>query len=66
MAGAEQGKKLGWRERMKAAKRERAARRGDSPEKLSEPKSGETDVKDAASGTAVRGTVIGGGIGGGV
>ena len=65
MASDEQGKKLGWRERMKAAKRERAERRGDSPEKLSEPKSRDSDVKDAASGTAVRGTAIGGGIGGG-
>ena len=64
MAGDEQ-RKSGWRERRRAAKREKAERMGDSPEKRAERKASDSDVKDAASGTAIRGTVIGGGIGGG-
>ena len=64
MAGDEQ-RKSGWRERRRAAKREKAERMGDSPEKRAEPKASDSDVKDAASGAAIRGTVIGGGIGGG-
>ena len=58
----------GWRERRKAAKREKAERKGDSPEKRAERKS-EPDSKDAASGAAIRGTVSTppgiGGLGGG-
>ena len=57
--------KLGWRERRRAAKREKAERMGDSPEKRDEPKTGGSDAKDAASGAAIRGTLSGGGIGGG-
>lgn len=68
MAGAEQ-RKQGWRERRKQAKRERAERTGDSPERRAERESGNTDVKDAASGAAVRGTLSTppsvGGLGGG-
>ena len=59
----------GWRERQKEAKRAKAARTGDSPEKRAERKSGDGDVKDAASGAAIRGTVTAppsvGGMGGG-
>jgi hypothetical protein len=57
--------KPGWRERRKAAKRGRAERTGDSPEKRAERDSGDPDVKDAASGAAIRGTVSGIGIGSG-
>ena len=64
MARDEQ-RKSGWRERRRVAKREKAERVGDSPERRAEPKASESDVKDAASGAAIRGTVIGGGIGGG-
>ena len=56
---------LGWRERRRAAKREKAERTGDSPEKRVEQEASDSDVKDAASGAAIRGTAIGGGIGGG-
>ena len=65
MAGDEQ-RKSGWRDRRRAAKREKAERTGDSPEKRAEPKSNDSEVKDAASGAAIRGTTIGGGIGGGL
>ena len=65
MAGTEQ-RKQGWRERRKQAKRERAERTGDSPEKSAER---DSDVKDAASGAAIRGTMSSppgvGGLGGG-
>ena len=68
MAGDEQGKR-GWRERRNAAKRERAERTGDSPEKRAERKASDADVKDAASGAAIRGSVAAppgvGGLGGG-
>jgi hypothetical protein len=68
MAEGEQ-QKMGWRERRKAAKRERAERTGDSPEKRVEREPGVPDVKDAASGAAIRGSVSAppgiGGIGGG-
>ena len=60
---------VGWRERRKAAKRAKAERTGDSPDKRTERKSGGSDVKDAAGGAAVRGTVATppgvGGMGGG-
>lgn len=60
----------GWRERRRNAKREKNARTGDSPEKRSERESGKDDVKDAASGGAVRGTLATppsvGGMGGGL
>jgi hypothetical protein len=46
-----------WRERRKSAKREQTERTGDSPEKRAEGESHGADVKDAASGAAVRGTV---------
>ena len=49
--------KQGWRERRKAAKRDKSERTGDSPEKRAERKPREGDVKDAASGAAIRGTV---------
>lgn len=59
---------LSWRER-KAAKREQEERTGDSPQKRAELKPHGSDVKDAAGGAAVRGTVATppsvGGIGGG-
>jgi hypothetical protein len=58
-------RKSGWRERRRAAKREKAERMGDSPEKRADRKASDSDVKDAASGAAIRGTAIGGGIGGG-
>jgi hypothetical protein len=62
--GAQQ--KVRRRERRKAAKRERVERTGDSPEKRAER---DRDVKDAASGAAIRGSVSAppgiGGIGGG-
>jgi hypothetical protein len=58
-------RKLGWRERRRAAKREKGERTGDSPEKRAERKASDSDVKDAAGGAAIRGTAIGGGIGGG-
>ena len=68
MAGAEQ-RKQGWRERRKQAKRERAERTGDSLEKRADRESADSDVKDAASGAAVRGSVSAppgvGGLGGG-
>jgi hypothetical protein len=68
VAGDEQ-RKLGWRERRRLAKRERAERTGDSPERRAERESGDSDVKDAASGAAVRGSVSAppgvGGLGGG-
>ena len=68
MAGAEQ-RKQGWRERKKQAKRERAERTGDSPQRRAERESGDSDVKDAASGAAIRGSVSAppgvGGLGGG-
>jgi hypothetical protein len=67
MAGDDQ-RKLGWRERRKAAKRERAERTGDSPEKraANERKSSDPDVKGAASGAAIGGSVSAPtGIGGG-
>jgi hypothetical protein len=51
--------KPGWRERRKAAKREKAERTGDSPEKRAadERGSSDPDVKGAAGRAAVRGTV---------
>jgi hypothetical protein len=68
VARDEQGKR-GWRERRMAAKRERAERTGDSPEKRAERKSSDSDVKDAARGAAIRGSVATppgiGGLGGG-
>jgi hypothetical protein len=51
------GQKSSWRERRKAAKRERAERTGDTPEKRAERPSSDPDVKDAASGAAVRGSL---------
>jgi hypothetical protein len=58
----------GWRERRKAAKREKAERTGDAPEKRAE-READPDSKDAASGAAIRGTVSTppavGGLGGG-
>jgi hypothetical protein len=61
--------KPGWRERRKAAKRQKAERTGDSPEKNAERKSHGEDAKDAAGGAAIRGTVSTppgvGGLGGG-
>jgi hypothetical protein len=60
---------LSWLERRRSAKREQAERTGNSPQKLAEPKVRGSDVKDAASGAAVRGTVATppsvGGMGGG-
>lgn len=68
MAGDEQGK-AGWRERRKAAKREKAERMGDSPEKRAERTSSDPDANDAAGGAAIRGSVSTppgvGGLGGG-
>lgn len=68
MAEAEHDKP-GWRERRRQAKRERAQRTGDTPEKRAERESGDPDVKDAASGAAIRGSVAAppsvGGLGGG-
>jgi hypothetical protein len=59
-------RKPGWRERHREAKRAKAERTGDSHEKRAERKSSDPDVKDAASGTAVRGTLGGApGVGGG-
>jgi hypothetical protein len=62
-------RKPGWRDRRKAAKREKAERSGDSPEKRAERPSNDRDVQDAASGAAIRGSVSSppgiGGIGGG-
>ncbi|HET8951685.1 MAG TPA: hypothetical protein VFN44_14290 [Solirubrobacteraceae bacterium] len=49
--------RAGWRERRRAAKREKAERTGDTPEKRAERKPTDPDAKDAASGTAIRGTV---------
>jgi hypothetical protein len=48
---------LGWRERRKVAKRRKAERTGDTPEKRAEHKASDQDAKDAASGAAIRGTV---------
>ena len=48
--------KTGWRERRRAAKRAKAERTGDTPEKSAERKSPGSDVKDAADGAAIRGT----------
>ena len=56
MTEGEHGKP-GWRERRKAAKRQKAERTGDSPQKRAERKSNGEDAKDAAGGTAIRGTV---------
>ena len=50
-------RKPGWRERHKADKRQKAERTGDSPQKRAERKSNGEDAKDAAGGTAIRGTV---------
>ena len=55
MAADEQGAG-GWRERRKAAKRQKAERTGDSPEKRAERKA-DPDSKDAAGEAAIRGTV---------
>jgi hypothetical protein len=58
----------GWRERRRAARREKAERTGDSPEKRAAHERGEKDVQDAAAGAAVRGTLSTppGGMGGGL
>jgi hypothetical protein len=60
--------KAGWRERRRAAKREKAERTGDSPEKRAAREHGEKDVQDAAAGAAIRGTLSTppGGMGGGL
>lgn len=62
MSGDER-QKLDWRERRKAAKREKAERTGDSPEKRAarERKPTDPDVKGAASSAGIGGTLIGGG-----
>jgi hypothetical protein len=61
--------KPGWRERRKAAKRRKEERTGDTPQKRAERQSSGEDAKDAAGGTAIRGTVSTppgvGGLGGG-
>ena len=66
---SDERRKTGWRERRRAARREKAERTGDSPEKSTERKSRGSDAKDAASDTAIRGTVSAppgvGGLGGG-
>ena len=49
--------KPNWRERRKAAKRQKAGQTGDTPQKRAERKSHGADAKDAADGTAIRGTV---------
>ena len=70
VAGDEQ-RRLGWLERRKAAKREKASRTGDSPEKRAANKRGSSDpdVKGAASGAGIGGSVTSppgvGGMGGG-
>jgi hypothetical protein len=68
VAGGEDNQ-TGWRARRSAAKRAKAERTGDSPQKRAERKSRDADVKDAASGAAVRGSVSAppgvGGLGGG-
>ena len=60
--------RAGWRERRRAAKREKAERTGDTPEKRAERKPADPDAKDTASGAAIRGTVAAppgvGGVGG--
>jgi hypothetical protein len=66
---ADEQRKPGWRERRREAKRAKAEQTGDSPQKSAERKAGGSDVKDAASGAAIRGTVSTppgvGGLGGG-
>jgi hypothetical protein len=63
----EQGEQ-GWLERRRAAKREKAERTGDSPEKRAAHERGDKDVQDAAAGAAIRGTLSTppGGMGGGL
>jgi hypothetical protein len=60
--------KPSWFERRRAAKRKKAERTGDSPEKRAAPERGEKDVQDAAAGAAIRGTLSTppGGMGGGL
>jgi hypothetical protein len=56
-------RKTSWRERRKAAKRAKAERTGDSPEKSAahERRSADPDVKGAASSASLGGTLSGGG-----
>ena len=60
MAGHEQ-RKLSWRERRKAAKRAKAERTGDTPEKSAEEPHDKTgsSVGDAAGKAGVIGTLSG-------
>jgi len=58
----DEARRPSWLERRKAAKRAKAERTGDSPEKRAahQRKTGDSDVKDAAAGAGIAGSLSGG------